>query len=91
MSRLIDLLLGDRRDPRAVLAEEFGVPIPESASPPEAARVWARGVLAAAGVRPEQNRTAAIAVLRREKKLAVRPARYLVDYLAEYHPESDSQ
>lgn len=86
MSRLINLLVGDRRDPRAVLAEEFGAPVPASATPPEAAQVWARSVLDAAGVRPAQDRVAAIAALRREKALGLRPTRYLVDYLATYHP-----
>lgn len=78
MSRLIDLLVGDRRDPR---------PVPASGTPPKEALVWARSTLDSAGVRPERDRSVAIAALRRAKDLGLRPTTYLVDHLAEYHSQ----
>ncbi len=83
MARFIDLLIGDRRDPRTVLAEAFDVPVPTSATPPREALTWVRTILDEAGVH-EQDRMAAIAALRRERDLGLRPTKYLVDHLAHH-------
>lgn len=81
MARLRDLLAGDRRDPRVVLADAFGAPVPDSGSPPAEALAWGRTVLETAGVRA-QDEPAAIAALRRDRDLGLRPTQYLVRHLA---------
>ena len=81
MGRLSRLVLGDRRDPRRVLADAFGAPVPDSGSPPPEALEWARRTLAAARVDASQDPLGAMRVLRREKDLGLRTTKYLVDHL----------
>lgn len=76
-------MLGDRRDPRVVLAEAFDAPMPTS-GPPRAAILWGRVTLDAAGV-PAERRVEAIAALRRDLDLGLRPTKYLVDHLATHY------
>jgi len=76
VTRLIDLLRGDRRDPRIELREVFG----ETGSvdrPDSAPVLWARGVLDSHGVARE-DRVRAIRELRRaERRLGLKSATYL--------------
>lgn len=78
------LLFGDHRDPRRVLAEEFGAPVPESGTPPREALQWARETLDAAQVDASQDQVGAIRVLRREKDLGLSTTKYLTDHLRKY-------
>lgn len=81
MGRLSRLVLGDRRDPRRVLADAFGVPVPDSGSPPREALEWARRTLDAAQVDAAQDRLGAMRVLRQDKDMGLRTTKYLVDHL----------
>ena len=81
LEKLWRLILGDRRDPRRVLADEFGVSVPTSGSPPREAVEWARLTLETAGVDASRDPLAAIRVLRRERDLGLKPIEYLVDQL----------
>lgn len=85
MSKLNRLLFGDRRDPRRVLAEGFGVAVPVSGSPPRDAMAWGQQTLDAAQVSASKDPVVAISVLRREKKLGLRTSKYLVDHLKNVH------
>lgn len=85
MGKWSRLVCGDRRDPRRVLAEEFGVPVPESGSPPREALEWARRTLHAAQVDAAQDPLAAMAALRQEKDLGLTTTKYLVDHLNSGH------
>lgn len=81
MGRLSRLVLGDRRDPRRVLADAFGVPVPDSGSPPREALEWARRTLDATRVDAAQDRVGAMGVLRQDKDMGLRTTNYLVDHL----------
>ena len=81
MGRLSRLVLGDRRDPRHVLADAFDAPVPDSGSPPREALEWARRTLGAAGVDASQDPLGAMRVLRQEKDMGLRTTKYLVDHL----------
>lgn len=81
MGKLSRLIFGDRRDPRRVLADAFGVPVPDSGSPPREAMEWARRTLDAARVDAAQDRLGAMRVLRQEKDLSLPTTKYLVDHL----------
>lgn len=81
MGKLSRFVLGDRRDPRCVLADAFVVPVPDSGSPPREALEWARRTLDAARVDATQDPWRAMRVLRQEEDLGLRTTKYLVDHL----------
>lgn len=82
MGKFTRLVFGDRRDHRRVLADQFGVSVPLSGSPPPLAVDWGRRALDAAGIDASQDPVKAIAVLRRsEMKLSLGTSKYLVKHL----------
>lgn len=81
LAALNRLVFGDRRDPRRVLAEQFGVAVPVSGSPPREAVDWARRALEAHQIDVSRDPLNAIRVLRRQKPLGLATTKYLVDHL----------
>lgn len=75
------LVLGDRRDPRRVLAEQFDVAVPSSGSPPREALEWARATLRARQVEASEDPMNAIRILRDQKPLGLKTTVYLVQHL----------
>ena len=82
MKKLTRLLFGDQRDPRQVLAVEFGTPVPTSGSVPPEALQWARQTLNAAQIDATQQPLDAIRLIRRKKNFGVKTTKYLIDHLS---------
>lgn len=84
MGKWSRLLLGDRRDPRRVLAEQFDVEVPTSGSPPRAALAWAETTLRAHQVDATETPMSAIRILRQQKPLGLKTTAYLVQHLRKH-------
>ena len=78
MNPITDYIMGDRRDPRAVLETIFGTTA-QGAGPQPEARRWAHDALAECGVDPATSAVEAIKVLRdAEPRLGLKTATFLV-------------